>query len=113
MSKPSETSGTPSGSLVVFRLAIPSEMLGARTEPRKMHRSRLSRPPRGGRRQAEAAAETAVEIRQIVKAALERDVGDAPPGGAQQKIDRHAQTQLQHPRDEGCAVLVQKLIHVA
>jgi len=52
-------------------------------------------PPRCRRRQAEAAAEAAVEIGQIVEAAIEGDVADAPLTRMRQQVRRLAQPQFQ------------------
>src|SRR5439155_14039714 len=54
-------------------------------------------PPRRRRRQAEAAAEAAVEIGQIVEAAIEGDVADAPLTCMRQQVCRLAQPQFQQP----------------
>src|SRR5450631_2658719 len=70
-------------------------------------------PPRRRGRQPEAAAKAAVEIGQVVKAAIERDVADPAFAAARQQRRGLAQPQLVQPHRETGAGLKQQFIDIA
>src|SRR4051812_15877460 len=97
-------------------LARPTECPLAATS---RHRPTVSRRPgfptllpssRRAGRQPEAAAEAAVEIGQVVEAAVEGDVADAAFGLARQQLGRLAQAQFIQAHGEAGARFIEQFV---
>src|SRR5256885_11678522 len=70
-------------------------------------------PPGRCRRKPKTTAETAVEIRQVVKAAVEGDVADPPLARMRQTFGGLAQPQFGQPHRKAGAGLIQQFIDIA